>query len=62
VNNPQFQLGVFNQRIINPVRVALKFATGGYSGATLTGLRCRRVFNPQLKLGVIHRKPLQGCY
>jgi hypothetical protein len=61
VNNPQFQLGVCNQRIVNPVRVALKLETGGYSWATLTGLSSWSVF-PQLKLGVIHGVPLQGCY
>jgi hypothetical protein len=44
VNNPQFQLGVCNQRVVNPVRIALKFACF-----------------PQLKLGVIHGLPLQGC-
>jgi hypothetical protein len=61
VNNPQFQLGVCNQRIVNPVRVALKLETGVYSRATLTGLSRWSVFNPQLKLGVIHGVPLQGC-
>jgi hypothetical protein len=61
VNNPQFQLGVCNQCIVNPVRVALKLATSGYSWATLTGLNSEDVFNPQLKLGVIHGIPLQGC-
>jgi hypothetical protein len=62
VNNPQFQLGVCNQHVINPVRVALKLETSGYSWATLTGLSRLNVFNPQLKLGVIHGKPLQGGY
>jgi hypothetical protein len=61
VNNPQFQLGVCNQRIVNPVRVALKLETGGYSRATLKGLSSWSVFIPQLKLGVIHGEPLQGC-
>jgi hypothetical protein len=61
VNNPQFPLWVCNQRIGNPVRVALKLDTVVYSRATLTGLSCGCVFNPQLKLGVIHGIPLQGC-
>jgi hypothetical protein len=60
VNNPQFQLGVCNQCIVNPVRVALKLEISGYSWATLTGLSSWSVFNPQLKLGVIHGVPLQG--
>jgi hypothetical protein len=61
VNNPQFQLGVCNQHIVNPVRVALKLETSGYSWATLTGLSSGSIANPQLKLGVIHGVPLQGC-
>jgi hypothetical protein len=64
MNNPQFQLGVCkHQRIVNPVRVVLKLETGGYLWATLTGLSNDGIFNPQLKLGVIHGVPLQGfCY
>jgi hypothetical protein len=50
-----------HQHIVNPVRVALKLEADGYLWATLTGLSSWSAFNPQLKLGVIHGVPLQGC-